>query len=346
MPQFILSMLAVLRVFFRSRSDTALEVLALRQQVAVLKRKRPRPVLNSMDRLFWTTLCRYWSRWKDVLIIVMPDTVTGWHRAGFRLYWRWRSRPRGGRPTITDEIRSLIQSLASENPDWGAPKIHGELQKLGFVVSERSVARYLARVGRRGDPARKWLAFLQNHREVIVAMDFFTVPTVTFQLLYCFFVIAHGRRKVLHCNVTRHPTAEWVVQQLREAFPEAGPYRYVILDRDSKFDHEVITFLKSTGLQPKRTSVRAPWQNGIAERWVGSCRREILDHVIALNEQHLRRLIRDYVKYHHEDRTHDSLQKDTPNKRPVVQRPSASATVISMPRLGGLHHRYGWSEAA
>ena len=283
MPQFILSMLAVLRVFFRSRSDTALEVLALRQQVAVLKRKRPRPVLNSMDRLFWTTLCRYWSRWKDVLIIVMPDTVTGWHRAGFRRYWRWRSRPRGGRPTITDEIRSLIQSLASENPDWGAPKIHGELQKLGFVVSERSVARYLARVGRRGDPARKWLAFLQNHREVIVAMDFFTVPTVTFQLLYCFFVIAHGRRKVLHCNVTRHPTAEWVVQQLREAFPEAGPYRYVILERDSKFDHEVITFLKSTGLQPKRTSVRAPWQNGIAERWVGSCRREILDHVIALN---------------------------------------------------------------
>ena len=186
-PQFILSMLAVLRVFFRSRSDTALEVLALRQQVAVLKRKRPRPVLNCLDRLFWTTLCRYWSRWKDVLIIVMPDTVTGWHRAGFRLYWRWRSRPRGGRPRITDEIRSLIQSLAAENPEWGTPKIHGELQKLGFVVSERSVARYLARVGRQGDPGRKWLAFLQNHREVIVAMDFFTVPTVTFRLLYCFF---------------------------------------------------------------------------------------------------------------------------------------------------------------
>jgi transposase InsO family protein len=213
-------------------------------------------------------------------------------------------------------------------------------------VSERSVARYLARVGRREDPGRKWLAFLQNHREVIVAMDFFTVPTVTFQLLYCFFVIAHGRRKILHCNVTRHPTAEWVIQQLREAFPEAGPYRYVILDRDSKFDHEVIAFLKATGLQPKRTSVRAPWQNGIAERWVGSCRRELLDHVIALNEQHLRWLIRDYAKYHHEDRTHDSLKKDTPNKRPVVQRPSASATVISLPRLGGLHHRYGWREAA
>ena len=217
MFQFAVSILAAVRVFFRSRRDTALEVLALRQQVAVLKRKRPRPALNSLDRLFWTTLCRFWSRWADVLVIVKPETVIGWHRAGFRLYWRWRSRPRGGRPKITEEIRALIRRLAAENPDWGAPKIHGELQKLGFVVSERTVARYLRRVRRRGDPGKRWLAFLQNHREVIVAFDFFTVPTVTFKLLYCFFVIEHGRRKILHFNVTRHPTAEWVVQQLREA---------------------------------------------------------------------------------------------------------------------------------
>ena len=230
--------------------------------------------------------------------------------------------------------------------DWGAPKIHGELQKLGFVVSERSVARYLRRIRRRSDPDKGWLAFLQNHREVIVAFDFFTVPTLTFQLLYCFFVIEHGRRKILHINVTRHPTAEWVVQQLREAFPEAGPYRYVILDRDSKFDANVAVFLKATGLKPKRTSIQSPWQNGIAERWVGSCRREILDHVIALNETHLRRLIRDYVNYYHEDRIHDSLEKDTPNRRRVEQRPAANATVISTPRLGGMHHRYTWQEAA
>ena len=257
MSEFILSLLAALRVFLRSRSDTALEILALRQQVAVLKRKRPRPVLNSLDRFFWTTLYCYWSRWKDVLVIVMPDTVTGWHRAGFGRYWRWRSRRTAGRPRITNEIRALVQRLAAGNPDWGAPKIHGELQKLGFVVSERSVARYLARVSRRGDPGKKWLAFLQNHREVIVAIDFFTVPTLTFQLPYCFFVIEHSRRKILHCNVTRHPTAEWVVQQLRETFPDNCPYRYVILDRDSKFDHEVITFLQASGLQPKRTSVQA-----------------------------------------------------------------------------------------
>src|SRR6476620_5394638 len=245
-PEILLSLLAAIRVFFRSRSDTALEVLALRQQVAVLKRKRPRPKLKSWDRVLWTTLRQCWSRWPDVLVLVKPDTVVGWHRAGFRLYWRWRSGPRGGRPKVTEEIRGLIQRLAQENLDWGAPKIHGELLKLGFVVSERTVARYLRRMRRRGDPSKSWLAFLQNHREVTAAFDFFTVPTLTFQLLYCFFVIEHGRRRVLHFNITRHPTAEWVVQQLREAFPEAGPYRYAILDHDSKFDADVIAFLQAT----------------------------------------------------------------------------------------------------
>jgi len=342
----ILSLLAALRVFFRSRSDTALEVLALRQQVAVLKRKRPRPRLSSLDRLFWTILLQLWSRWDEVLVIVKSKTVVGWHRAGFRWYWRWRSRPRVGRPNITEEIRRLIRRMAQENAGWGAPKIHGELQKLGFELSERTVARYLRQVRRRGDPGNSWLAFLANHREAIVAFDFFTVPTVTFKLLYCFFVIEHERRKILHFNVTHHPTAEWVVQQLRETFPDAGPYRYVILDRDAKFDADVIAFLKATGLKPKRTSIRAPWQNGIAERWVGGCRREMLDHVIPLNEQHLRRLVRDYVSYFHEDRIHDSLGKDTPNRRPVQMQPCPEATVISSPWVGGLHHRYSWQQAA
>ena len=342
----VLSLLAAIRVFFRSRSDTALEVLALRQQVAVLKRKRPRPHLNSLDRLFWTILLQLWSRWAEVLVIVRSKTVVGWHRAGFRWYWRWRSRPRGGRPKISEEIRRLIRQMAEENAGWGAPKIHGELQKLGFELSERTVARYLRRIRRRGNSGQRWLTFLKNHREVIVAFDLFTVPTLTFQLLYCFFVIEHGRRRILHFNVTRHPTADWVVQQLREAFPDAVRYRYAILDHDSKFDADVIAFLKATGLKPKRTSVQAPWQNGLAERWVGSCRREILDHVIALNEQHLRRLVRDYVSYYHDDRIHDSLDKDTPNRRPVESKPSPSATVISSARLGGLHHRYSWREAA
>jgi putative transposase len=305
-----------------------------------LKRKRPRPVLNRLDRLFWTILRRFWDRWSDVLVIVKPETVIGWHRAGFRLYWRWRSRPGSGRPKVGEEIRALIRRLGKENSDWGSPRIHGELLKLGFMVSERTVARYLRRIRRSGTPRKRWLAFLQNHREIIVAFDFFTVPTLTFQLLYCFFVIEHGCRRILHINVTRHPSAEWVVQQLREALPEAGKYRYVILDRDSKFDPTVITFLKATGLQPKRTSIQSPWQNGTAERWVGSCRREILDHVIALNERHLLRLLREYVSYHHQDRVHDSLEKDTPDGRAVEPKPAATAKVIALPRLGGLHHRY------
>jgi putative transposase len=346
MLQFLLTVLVALCVFFRTRTDTALEILALRQQLTVLKRKRPRPPLNAVDRLFWTTLGRFWSRWSDVLLIVKPETVIGWHRAGFRLYWRWRSRSRGGRPRITPELRDLIARLAKENPDWGAPKIHAELRRLGFTIAERTVARYLRRILRRGDPDQKWLAFLQNHREVIAAMDFFTVPTVTFRVLYCFFVIEHERRKVLHCNVTAHPTAEWIVQQLREAFVEPCRYRYVILDRDRKFDAEVLLFLRAAGLEAKRTSVGAPWQNGLAERWIGSCRREILDHVIALNEEHLHRILREYVNYHHQDRLHDALEKDAPNRRAVEPRPEMSATVTSLPRLGGLHHRYTWCQAA
>jgi hypothetical protein len=346
MPEFILSILAVIRIFFCSRTDTAVEILALRQQLAVLKRKRPRPPLRRLDRLFWTILRRYWSRWAEVLVIVRPSTVVGWHRTGFRLYWRWRSGLRNGRPQISQEIRGLVRRLAVENPEWGAPKIHGEILKLGLAVSERSVARYLRRIRRRRDPGQRWLTFLQNHREVIVAFDFFTVPTVAFQVLYCFFVIEHGRRRILHFNVTPHPTAEWIVQQLREAFPEVAPYRYVIFDRDSKFDGNVAAFLKATGLDPRPASAHAPWQNGVAERWIGSCRREILDHIIALNEAHLRRLLRDYVTYYHADRIHDSLQKDAPNLCPIEPKPAATATVISSPRLGGLHHRYSWREAA
>ena len=172
------------------------------------------------------------------------------------------------------------------------------------------------------------------------------MPTLTFQVLYCFFVIEHGRRRILHFNVTRHPTADWIVQQLREAFPEASPYRYAVFDRDSKFDGTVVKFLQATGLSPKPTSAQAPWQNGVAERWIGSCRREILDHVITIDEPHLRRLLRDYVTYHRADWIHDSLEKDAPNRRATESKPSATATVISSPRVGGLHHRYAWREAA
>jgi transposase InsO family protein len=236
--------------------------------------------------------------------------------------------------------------MVKENPTWGAPRIHGELLKLGFHVSERTVSHYIHRMSPSDQKRKLWIAFLRNHREVITAMDFFTVPTLTFRVLYCFFIIEHGRRKILHFNVTEHPTSAWIVQQLRDAFPESCAYRYAIFDRDSKFGTDVIDLLESSGVKPKRTSPLSPWQNGIAERWIGSCRRELLDHVIALNEYHLRRLIRDYISYYQADRIHDSLEKDSPEKRGVSHKPDQSARLISFPRVGGLHHRYGWQQAA
>ena len=268
-----------------------------------------------------------------------------WHRAGFRLYWGFLSRRRPGRPRITSDLRALIRRMASENPLWGAPRIHGELLKLGFEVSERTVSRYISRLHGAENPGRSWY-FLKNHREMIAAMDFFTVPTVTFRVLYCFFVISHGRRKILHFNTTQHPTSAWIAQQVREAFPEDAVPRYLIFDRDSKYAGGATEMLKNLGSQPIRTGFRSPWQNGIAERWVGSCRRELLDHVIVLNEDHLRRLLRDYIRYYHEDRTHDSLDKDTPERRAIEPRGVTGSEVIAIPRLGGAHHRYTWSKAA
>src|ERR1700726_1635529 len=298
---------------FRSRAALEAEILTLRQQIIVLRRTAlKKQTFGAIDRLVFVGLYRLFPRVLDALAIVRPGTVIRWHRAGFRLYWRWRSRQRGGRPRISEEMRTLIRRLAAENADWGAPRIHGELLKLGFDVSERSVARYLRRVPRRGDPATRWSAFLANHREAIVACDFFTVPTLTFQLLSCFFVIEHHRRTILHFNVTREPTPAWVVQQLRDVFPGDGPHRFMLLDHDSTFDGNVTEFLKATGLDPTRTGIRAPWQNGVAERWVGSCRRELLDQIIALHERHLHRLIRAYVDYYHDDRILDALEKEAP----------------------------------
>ena len=235
--------------------------------------------------------------------------------------------------------RSLIFRIA-ENPTWGAPRIHGELKMLGFDVSERTVLRWMREAPRNPEPAKRWAAFLSNHREALAAMDFFTVPTLTFGVLYCFFVIAHDRRRILHCNVTRHPTSAWVVQQLREAFPYDSAPKYLIFDRGSNFNEEVIDTVKSFGIQPKRTSFRSPWQNGVAERWVGACRRDLLDHVIVLNERHLKRLMNEYICYYHDDRTHLGLDKQTPAGREVTKNPEVCGTVLSFPRLGGLHHRY------
>jgi putative transposase len=329
---------ALIRLF-RNRGNLVLENLVLRQQLAVLKRRHPRPSLGLFDKLFWVATRHFWSGWKQALIVVTPETVVRWHRTGFRLYWRLISRVRRqvGRKGTPKEVRELIFQMVAENPTWGAPRIHGELLMLGFELSERTISRWMKRAPRDPDRAKRWLTFLRNHREAIAAMDFFTVPTITFGVLYCFFVIRHDRRRILHVNVTKHPTSAWITQQLREAFPFESSLKYLIFDRDRKFGFEVIAAVKATRIIPKRTSFRSPWQNDIAERWVGSCRQDLLDQIVALNERHMKRLLSEYVRYHHEDRTHLGLEKGTPEGR---IRSAASGRVLSQERLGGLHHRY------
>jgi transposase InsO family protein len=325
--------------FFRSRRALLIENLALRQQLTVLKRKHPRPKLTATDRLFWLVARHLWSSWKEALILVSPETVVRWHRAGFRWYWSLLSKVRktAGRKPVSKHVRELIFKMLAENPSWGAPRILGELLMLGFNVSERTVSRWMKRAPRDTQRAQHWRAFLHNHREVIAAMDFFAVPTVTFGLLYCFFIIAHDRRRILHFNVTRHPTSVWTAQQLRDAFPFTDVPRFIVFDHDAKYGFEVSATIRSMSIVPLRSSIRCPWQNGVAERWVGSCRRELLDHVIAFNERHLKRLLSQYVSYYHDDRTHLALGKQTPGQR----NPSmGSGRVVRHPRLGGLHHRY------
>jgi transposase InsO family protein len=334
-------LLGLFRRCLYSRRDLLLENLALRQQLLSLQRRKPKLRLARIDRLFWVAVRRLLPKWKQALVIVTPETVVRWHRAGFRLYWNWLSRHRVvvGRKRISKELQDLIFRMVAENPTWGAPRIHGELLKLGFDISERTVSRWARKAPKNPEPARRWQAFLDNHREAIAAMDFFTVPTLTFGVLYCFFMIAHDRRRILHCNVTRHPTGFWISQQLREAFPYDQRHRYLVHDRDAKFGDAVNEAIAAIGLLPARTSFRSPWQNGIAERWVASCRRDLLDHIIPLNEKHLKRLLAEYVHYYHGDRTHLGLDKDTPDERPAAI-PKQSSRVVSFPRLGGLHHRY------
>ena len=327
---------------FRSRQDLVLENLALRQQLLTLHAQRPRRRFTTPQKLFWVLLRKGSAGWRRPLILVTPRTVVGWHRAGFRLYWKWLTRVRsaGGRKPVSQEIRALIFQMMVENPTWGAPRIHGELLMLGFAVSEATVSRWMRRAPRSPALARRWLSFLRNHREA-AAMDFFTVPTLTFGVLYCFFVISHDRRRILHCNVSRNPQALWVSLQLLQTWEyDKQPQRFLLFDRDAKFSADVVATVQAVGCQPLRIAFRSPWQNGVAERWVGSVRRDLLDHVIPLNERHLRRLLKEYLSYYHQDRTHLGLAKDTPAGRVPTPTPGQGRKVISMPRIGGLHHRY------
>jgi transposase InsO family protein len=320
---------------FRSKSQLEAENAALRHQVVVLRRmvhKRVR--LTNSDRLFFIQLYRWFPSVLKVITVIRPETLVRWHRAGFRRYWCWKSRSFGGRPQIDTELRALIRRMSIENPLWGAPRIHGELLKLGFEVAQSSVAKYM--VKRAGPPSQGWGTFLRNHARDIAAMDLFVVPTIGFDLLYAFVIIQLDRRDLVWINVTTNPTAEWIAHQITEAFPWNGAPRYLIRDRDQIYGTIVTGRLRAMGIRDKPVTPASPWQNGFVERLIGSIRRECVDHFIVLGEAHLRRILRTYACYYNDIRTHRSLDKDAPVSRPVQRIGSINSHAI----LGGLHHHY------
>ncbi len=338
MLALFVSVFASLCSSFQSRAALQLEILALRHQINVLRRsQRGRVRLSSADRLFWTWLMHLWSGWRSALAIVKPETVISWHRKGFRLYWTWKSRHRQpGRPALAKGTREFIRKMSLANPLWGAPRIHGELLKLGIDVSQATVAKYMVSTGRL--PSQTWRAFLNNHVTQLVSTDFFVVPTVTFRVLFVFVVLAHHRRRIVHFNVTANPTSEWAAQQSVEAFPWDSAPRYLLHDRDSIYGDLFRQTVRGMAIGEVRTAPRSPWQNAYVERLIGSIRRECLDHVIVLNESSLRRILNSYFRYYRYSRTHLSLDKDAPEPR-AVQRPGLGATT-EIPEVGGRHHRY------
>ena len=322
----------------RRRASLELEVLALRHQVAVLHRQRPgRPWLRQGDRLLWAWLYRAWPHCLKVMVLVKPATVIHWHRQGFRRYWRWRSQSqRPGRPSVNREIRELIRQMSVANPLWGAPRIHGEMLKLGIEVSEATVGRHMVR--RHGPPSPTWRTFLRNQVDGIAAIDMFVVVSAAFRLLYVSVILGHARRKILHLNVTQHPTAGWLSRQITEAFPWETAPRYLLRDRDTSYGRCFQDRAQVMGITEVVTAPRSPWQNAYVERVIGSIRRECLDHVVVINERHLRRVLFSYVDYYHRSRTHLSLAKDCPDARPI--QPPDRGRVIAIPQVGGLHQRY------
>ncbi len=322
------------------------ENIALRHQLVVLKRSQNRAILKNRDRLFWVILSRIWSGWRNAITIVQPDTVVRWHKRSFKSYWRRKSQQgKRGRPSIDPDIKKLVIKMGIANPLWGAPKIHGELLKLGIEVSERTVSSLLGQRPRK-PPSQTWRTFINNHMKNMVAVDFLVVPTIRFKVLYVFIILSHARREVVHFNVTRNPTAEWTARQIVEAFPWDTAPKYLLRDRDSIFGNTFRQRVQSMGIEEVLTAFRSPWQNAYVERLNGSIRRECTDHIIVLNENHLRRTLVAYFKYYHEDRTHLGLEKDPPVGRPISNRKLPATQIVELPRLGGLHHRYEWAQAA
>ena len=287
--------------------------------------------------MFWVWLSRLWSEWQSVLVVVQPATVVGWHRQGFRLYWRWKSRGgKLGRPCVDRRLQSLIRRMSRENPLWGAPRIQAELRLLGYELAESTVALYMD--CRSKPPSPTWKTFLANHAKEIAAIDFFVAPTATFRLLYCFVVLSIDRRRVVHFNVTGNPSAAWTAQQIVDAFPFDSALRFLMRDRDGIYGEVFQKHVRNLGIEEVVSAPRSPWQNPYVERLIGTIRRELLDHVIVLNEAHLKRLLSGYLEYYHQSRMHQSLDGNAPIPREVE--PPNLGSVIAVPQVGGLHHCY------
>lgn len=326
----------LLRFIFRSKQDIVLENLALRQQLAVQQRSVKRPKIKNRDRIFWVWLSNIWSDWKSALIIVKPPTVIGWHKKGFKLYWRRKSR-RVGRPNIDWELIKLIRKLQKENPTWTAQRIQGELAKLGLDVCDNTVAKYMRKPKSDDGKRQRWLTFLRNHAKHIVGIDFLVARAVFFKSIHVFIAISHDRRKIMHFGISSNPHFQWAIQQLRETFAFDETTKYVIRDNDKIFSEDFKRTMKRFGLKDKPTAFRSPWQNPICERVIGTLRRECLDHMIILSERHLYSVLDEYINdYYNISRTHMSLEKDSPIHRPV----QINGKIVSKPILGGLHHVY------
>ena len=337
MPALFLSMFRFLRLLLSGHQAVAIENAALRLQIAAFQRQRKRPVLKTLDRVFWIALRSLWSDWRRPLLYLQADTVVRWQRERFRRLWARLSKPhcrQRGRPGTAAELLRLIEGMVAANPLWRAPRIHGELKLLGIVISERTVSRILRRLRR--PPNQTWKTFLHNHVGEMVSIDFFTVPTISMRVLFVFNVLEHRRREVLHFNVTEHPTAAWTAQQIVEAFADRESARYLIRDRDAIYGQDVHLRIASLGMEEVLTAPQSPWQNPYVERLIGSIRRECLNHFVILSAKHLKRTLSSYFRYYHQSRTHLGLGKQCPFPRQT----SSVGKIVAIPQLGGLHHRY------
>ena len=335
MKSIVSALFIFLSTLFRSRVSLQLENVALRHQLTVYQRSAKRPRICPGDRVLWSWIADRWSGWKDALVIV--QTVIAWQRKRFRDHWTKLSKHvRPGRPPVSKEIRALIRKMSEANISWGSPRIVGELRKLGINVAKSTVEKY--RVKSRKPPSPTWKVILKNHVKDLVSIDFFVVPTVRFKVLFVLVVLSHHRRRVVHFNVTEHPTAQWTAQQIIEAFPWDTMPKYLLRDRDAIYGSQFRRRVKSMGIEEVLTAPRSPWQNAFVERLIGSIRRDCLNHVIVLNERHLKRILTRYFDYYHHWRTHLSLGMDSHESRPI-QTP-AFGKIVEFPAVGGLHHHY------